>query len=156
MKTTGLIIIFLCFLSVGISKAIREKKNAKQLEDLLGFIKYIRNQIYYFNMAIPDIYNSYKTENKHMKVFLDTIVTESWSKAIESTNSIYPKINYILSEFGNGLGKTSKEEQIAHCDYYINCFEDEQKNINQNSANKAKTSIALWAYIGLMILILFL
>ncbi len=154
MKILGLFFIFLCSLLVGALSSHKTKFALIQLRSVIEFMSYIKSQIEYFNTPVNDIYSQY--DNEILKEFVSNISAHGWEEAFVKTQKIYLSSETVerLIKFGSYLGKSNKEEQIAHCTYYIEMMEDEYKKLEAEAPQKTKVSLALGLGGGLMLVIL--
>ncbi len=158
MKLAGILLIFFAFSMLAFNSSRKEKNKINQLQEILDLMKYIRNQIEFFSRPIPDIYESYTPKYRETEELINDILREDWTFALKNCDCISctNEINQILNQFGANLGKSNKQQQILHCDYCIEMFEKELNIHKTKSPNKIKTTVALWLYAGLMLIILFL
>lgn len=158
MRTTGSILILVSFWGVACYLANNLKKKTLCTENMLAFFKHIKNQIEFFNSSLPDIYDSFNSENKPFFIFVKSLKNNSWTSALDtSPKLIYDKkTKEIIKSFGAELGTTDRCGQLAHCNYYINLLEQEYQKLQKDAKNKIKTIYALCLYAALMLLILFL
>ena len=158
MKTSGIVLVLTCFSSIGLYLSYRTKACVKNLHEVLDLMKYIKNQIEFFSTPIPDIYDNYSANNKETASFIHDISLYDWEIALKKrSKSLFDeKTVEILKCFGNGLGKSNKEQQLLHCDYYIDLIEKEYEKTEKNAPDKIKITLALCFYAGLMVLILFI
>ena len=156
MKTLGMLTILFSMVSYCFAVIYESKNEILQVKELLNFMKYIKNQIKYFNDPLCDIYKSFKTENRDINAFLQNLLTSDWDSAINQTKNLQipNECQKILKEFGNKLGKNSYIGQMEICDYYINLFEQKVNAICTASTQKNKVSISLAIYAGFLLLII--
>ena len=154
MKILGLFFIFLSSLSVGALLSHKTKFTLIQLRSVIEFMNHIKSQIEYFNTPVNDIYSQY--DNEVLNEFVSNISSYGWEEAFEKTPKMYlsSEASERLIKFGSYLGKSNKEEQLAHCNYYIEMMEDEYKRLEADAPQKTKVSLALGLGGGLMLVIL--
>lgn len=158
MKTLGVILLFFSCVIFGGYSSYKAKASLCQLRSLIDLMRYIRNQIEYFNTPISDIYSSYHEDNENMRCLINEISCSGWGKALKDCQHIYlsHELTSYLTQFGELLGKSGKDEQLSHCDYYLKILEDEYAKKEKDTPKKAKVSLALGFCAGLMLLILFI
>lgn len=158
MKTLGIILLFSCSVIFGYYSSYKAKASLIQLRSLIDLMRYIRNQIEYFNTPISDIYSNYQEDNENIRCLINDISIIGWDEALKNCSYIYLSSEIIsyLTQFGGLLGKSGKDEQLSHCDYYIKLLEDEYIKKEKDVPQKAKVSLALGFCAGLMLLILFI
>ncbi len=158
MKTLGLLMLFLCSLTFGVYSSYKTRTGLSQLRDILDFMCYIKSQIEYFNTPIYDIYKDYNNNDNGLNELISNISLSGWNAAFEKTQKLYlpEAIVQQLMQFGIFLGKSNKEEQLTHCDYYIRLLENEYQKLEQEAPKKTKVSLALGLSAGLMLIILFI
>lgn len=156
MKALGLIIIFLCPITIGAYSSHKTKTALIQLRGMIDFMNYIKSRIEYFNTPINDIYTAYENNESSLSELVFNISVSGWTQALESTQKIYLPNDIIekLDQFGSYLGKSNKNEQLAHCDYYISLLENEYQKLKEEAPQKTKISLALGLSCGLMLVIL--
>jgi len=158
VKTLGLCLIFLSSVSIGFLVSHKTKEGAKNLREIIKFINYIKNQIEFFNASLEEIYSSYKTDNDTFNNFVNDISEHGWNIALSTAyNMCLPqRIIQELKNYSSLLGKSNKDEQLIHNNYYINFFENEYRLLEKSTTEKTKVSISLGIYIGMMLVILFI
>ncbi len=156
MKTLGIFILFISVLSYGLSISYKTKTEIAQLKEFLSLMKYIKNQIKYFNKPLCEIYCEYALKSSYLSDFLNNLNNFDWKNAFDNTDGIFISKNAkeILVEFGNKLGKNDCDGQIEICDYYITIFEKEVQNASDNYPKKSKLCISLSIYAGLLLIII--
>ena len=158
LKFIGLILILICFSGIGLYSTKNHNIGLKQTKEMLNFMNYIKQQIEYFNTPLDEIYNSFNSTTPNFNEIVKDISSNGWTITLCNKKEIFipQKCLSILKEFGNELGKIGKKEQIEKCTYYINAIEQEYEILKETIPQKTKTTFAIWVYIGLMIIILFL
>lgn len=156
MKTLGLFIIFICPLLLGAFSSHKTKTALTQLRSMLDFMNYIKNQIEYFNTPINDIYSAYENTGNALRDLVFDISVSGWTYALQKKQDLYLPDDIIqkLSQFGSHLGKSTKEDQLTHCNYYIRLLEDQYEKLEKEVPQKTKVSLALGLSCGLMLIIL--
>ena len=150
MKTVGL------FVMLGAFSSHKTKTALIQLRCMIDFMNYIKNQIEYFNTPISDIYTSYEKNNNMLDELVLNISVSGWNSALQNTQKLFLSNDTIqkLEQFGSYLGKSNKDEQLTHCNYYIKLLEDEYDKLEKDAPQKTKVSLALGLSCGLMLIIL--
>ena len=119
---------------------------------------YIKNQIERFNTPLVVIYENY-THNNSCEIadFVNDVSQKGWTIAIANAN-IYLSVDTqkLLIEYGEYLGKSNKQEQVIHCNHYIEMIEEKYKELEKAAPDKIKLSLTLSVYSGLMLIILFI
>ncbi len=158
MKLFGLILIFLCSSLCGAYSSYKTNMALKQLRGIINFMRYIKNQIEYFNAPIDSIYESFDAESEQFKSFLCNVSMIGWKKTLEGNNELYfpDNVSEILKQFGATLGKSGKDEQLSLCEYYIGLLESEYKKMESDAPQKMKITMALGVSAGIMLVILFI
>jgi len=148
MKLFGSIMIILASI---ISSALYEKKLKQEIndiEELIRFTGYIKNQIEYFSLPVDKIFKNY---NKSQ--FINHLIANKQSCL--SDNIPNKNIEYETKLFLNNLGKGFKKEQLALCNYFIQKLESAKNELQTEFSKKTKIyrSLSLFAGIACVILI---
>lgn len=158
MKKLGLFIAAVCAVCIGFKKAAEIKKEMAFTDNLLDFIKHIRNNIEFFGIPLEDIYNKYTPPNDAFKRFVDTVRKNGWIDAVDGAENCFLSKNLkkLAKDYGDGLGSTSKTEQLNHNDYYINELTRIKDDFQKAGKDKIKVYICLGFYAGILLVILFI
>lgn len=158
LKILGLSLVFISFVGIGFYSTRVQRYALEQTKEMLDFMYYIKQQIEYFNTPLSEIYSSFDNQNQLFSSLIKDISLNGWTVALKNKKEIFvpQKCLSIITDFGNTLGKTGKKDQLEKCDYYIKEFEQEYEFLKESTPQKTKTSFALYVYVGLMIIILFL
>ena len=158
LKIIGIVLLFLAPVSLGAYSSFKTGAEVRQLGQILDFMYYIKKQIEFFNTPINTIYDSYCPADDEFSAFILSISANGWNYALKNTESVFvsDKTTDLLEAYGSNLGKSNKDDQIKHCDYYINLLEKEFEQLSKKAPEKKKVSLALGVYGGLMLAILFL
>lgn len=158
MKAVGLCLIFSCCLSLGFYSSYKTKTGLKRLREIIKFLNHIKTKIEFFSSTLEDIYNNYTSDDDTVNLFINDISKFGWSVALNNSKDLYlsEKAKSYLKDYGSFLGKSNKDEQIIHNDYYIRQLEEEYKLLESEAEKKIKLSLSLGIYIGLMLVILFI
>lgn len=113
------IMIFASFLW-GRKKSNAEKHKLILLNDIIAFIKFLRDNISHFKTPIPRICKSYETSNSEIKAFLDEVSAYGLRIAWENNTELLPeKARGIMSHFTAELGQSYGNDSIELCDYTL-------------------------------------
>ena len=128
------------------------------MKSIIKFMYYIKNQIERFNTPLYVIYKNYAHSNScEITDFVNDVSRKGWTIAIANAN-IYLSVDTqkLLIEYGEYLGKSNKQEQVIHCNHYIEMIEEKYKELEKAAPDKIKLSLTLSVYSGLMLIILFI
>ena len=144
MKILGCVIILIASILCAFKyeKAIKEK--VTNIEELINFINYIKNQIEYFSRPLTEIYLSYEKKSKFIEEIID---------GAERTDTSSP-INKTVSEFFSSIGKGYKKEEIKLCDYTIEQLYTYLTSLKLEMPNKIKVFRSISLFIGVCTIIL--
>lgn len=156
-KLIGLAVLFITSICIGQTMIFTYKTSVKQIESFIQFIKYIKSQVEYYNMPYPDIFDKYSNPTLEKCGFINTLRTSGWKIAID--NSIFyfnSNIKELLSNFGNELGKSMKQDQIINCTYTIEQLEIQYQNAKSELPKRTKlyNSLSLMAGISIIIILI--
>ena len=121
---------------------VRFQKNRMYLnEALLDLIIYIRNRINFFHENLNDVYSSYENAILQKNGFINLIPEVGFNDALRHSGAIEAfdkKMQSVLINFGNILGKSGVEEQLANCDSCIEQLERCLEKIQRELPDKIK------------------
>ncbi len=134
------------------------RRAIKQLQGYINFIEYAKNQINSYltpiniiieNCELSIINNctsSNKFDNKNFKTFLDMVESSSFYIEKEIVDLIYS----CAKEFGSNY----RQEQIKHCDFYIQELTKEKNKLMDKYEKDKKVRFALCICLSFSLILL--
>ncbi len=150
----GFLIIGVALIASG-ALVTKEKRRIKQLGGFTALIRFIFKQIEAFNMPIPEIISLADKELLSLCGFADG---DSDILHVLTHKELYidGKSKSLLINFASGLGKSYRDEQLKHCNYYISEIEKYCESEEKDYPRKRKLilTLTLCAAIGLIIIMI--
>lgn len=121
---------------------------------ICDMIEYIKNQIEYFCTPTEDLMRTYSNEFLEKSGFIRDLERNDWSVAIENNKYIDEHSKTVLEDFSRKLGKSSKEQQIANCEYAIAALSKKYEVCKDEIPKRIKAYSTLAVIVGFMIIIM--
>ncbi len=154
MKTAlGALTVVICFFLLGRKATEKERISVKQLEGIIKLIEHIKVCVSASLLPLPDIYESFRCEEKEMAVFMDSLKSEGFGKAAEKLElpvSAQAHITSLAATLGRVDGDTQCEK-LEQTLVFLNRIRDEHK---QETERKSKSVQALFSLAGALAAIL--
>ena len=143
-----------------ISKSISERVNF--LEQYLEFISTMETEIRYTYCQPSDIIKKYSGSGKfHLFLkncsdyyCLGTPFPKAWKKSLEEYKknlNLYNETYRLIKNFGEGLGSSDIDGQIAHCEYHKQTIKPYLQDELENKRNKSKMYGILGTCLGIIV-----
>ena len=147
MKLVGCVFILVASICASFFYEKKLKKEISDEQDLLNFIKFIKNQIHYYSKPLDAIFNEYKSENNIIK----SLILEKENTRLLSLNS---SIQENMQVFATTIGKGFKNEQIRLCSETISLLESHINSLKSEYSKKTKAYRSVSLFIGICAVIL--
>lgn len=157
LKIFGLILILSGSFAGAIWNIKFQKNRLYVNEAFLDFIMYLRNRIYFFHENLNDVYSSYENIFLQKNGFISLIPELGFNDALIVSGTMEcfdKKIQSVLINFGNRLGKSGVNEQIANCDSCIEELERYLEKMRQEIPDKIKMYSSLSVILGFGIVLM--
>lgn len=170
IKLLGAIIIITCTGLLGMSKARKYALRPAELRNLQSALQILETEIIYGATPLPEameqvaarteksISSFFGNVRKELLSMTGCTVKEAWDRALElfASRTVLDKADIsILRQLGTYLGMSDREDQAKH----LHLAMEQLKLEAANAAEKAKTHVKLWNYLGflsgLLLVILF-
>ena len=140
MKTVGVLMIFVCCTAGGFVLAGREKEKLSECEAFLRLFLYVRNQIQYFLSPTRQIFEEFRDTVLEENGFLPLLRAErqgvyqsNWTAALDGCRFTGDnETKNIIREFGEAIGKSNRDMQIASFDYDIKLLTEKTERIRSS------------------------
>ncbi len=129
VKFIGIILVSFTGASIGFFQSNKLILRVKFLESYISLVRYIETEVRYCASSIIQILENYFSENKIgiidsciKHTYEDIPFSQAWCLAVdESCKRYYLKKEDIslIKDFGNGLGISDIDGQVAHCESNI-------------------------------------
>lgn len=156
LKIIGIILILLSAAAIG-----RELRGALDRE--LGFatarvslLSYTRQMIENFNASGEEILRSCSTELLLECGYIGDRAPKSFSELADACEMGDGESARIFGEFCRGFGKSYRNEQLRHCEYYLALLTERADRLRQETASRKKIVLVSAVSCGLMLAILFI
>ncbi len=137
IKTAFFLCVACCFLGLGILNVINQKKKSRAVEEILGFIVLVKNELEYKKSDYETLCNLGKAQGyKSISFSKGEIILE---------NGIEPKWSRDFQSFTDGLGKTHAGGQIAMCEEFHSRFKAyrDTQIVKEKEKIQVNTSLSL-------------
>lgn len=121
---------------------------------ICDLIEYIKDQIEYFCTPTEGLIGSYSNDFLYKSGFLRNLEKNDWKKAIENDQYLDQYSKTVLEDFSKKLGKSSREQQIANCEYVISALSRKYEICKEDVSKRFKAYSTLAVIVGFMFVIL--
>ncbi len=148
MKITGILIIAVVIIALGVFDSVKFQNNIKALEEILKLISLFKNEISYKNSSYDELYASGEKENfkniafKNGEIFLSDELSKT--------------VNREFYSFINKIGTTDCEGQKTICDSFYNGFLNELNQQRAKEKTKLQVNLSLSLLGALSVVIIFI
>lgn len=150
MRTLGILLLSLTPLLFGLEYKTNLRKYINFITIFKEFVIFAKEQIRFTGRERDEIFALAKMDPRFNTAFFKSIEKslkhgDSIEKIIKNNNDIRLKNKDIqnITAFISGLGKSDTEGEIAHCDYYISLFENDEKKLSSIGSQKSKLTLGL-------------
>ncbi|MBO4216839.1 MAG: stage III sporulation protein AB [Clostridia bacterium] len=127
MKIAGVLLIFVCCTAGGYVLSFREKDKLTECEAFLRLFMYVKNQIGFFLAPTKSIFEEFEDgvleENGFLPILRekqDGAYQSNWDRALDNCRFCGDgETKNIIRGFGDSIGKSNRDMQIASFDYGI-------------------------------------
>lgn len=158
LKFAGAALIFSSSFLAGNALYSYERAKLKESEAFLNLIRYIKTRISCYRTPIPEIISEYKSKELNECGFFEDFDI-SWNEALSACFEklhIDDETKKLLTDFGDELGASDKDEQINACDYYIERLGSHVENLKSELSQKQKLYRFCPILLGALAVIIFL
>ncbi len=164
MKIAGVVLIFVCFTAGGFLFSEKEKEKLNECEAFLRLFLYVKNQIQYFLSPTRIIFEEFEDETLEENGFLPLLREEqngvyqsNWQSAVDKCSFRGDaETKNIIREFGEAVGKSNREMQLASFDYQIKLLSAKTESVRaalpKNTRLCRAMGMALGAAAAIMLL----
>ncbi len=141
------------------SFTLLENRRVRQTEGFLLLIRYIRTQIACFRPTLGEIYGSFENRTLAECGFLTALRRDGFSAALRDTRpTLYldEEELKLLASFGEELGHSYSDEELALCDYTVSEMEKAMEKRKEEAPRRTRVASSLMMTGGLALLFLFL
>lgn len=161
LKLLGAIIVVACTGCSGMLKARKYALRPKELRSLQAALQVLETEIIYGSTPLPDAMREVAVRSEKNVAFLfysareellsmtGCTVQEAWGKALDkfSRRTVLEGCDLaVLHRLGNYLGMSDREDQAKH----LHLAMGQLKIESINAAEKSKTHVKLWNYLGFL------
>ena len=150
MRTLGILLLSLTPLLFGLEYKTNLRKYINFITIFKEFVIFAKEQIRFTGRERDEIFALATMDPRFNTAFFKSIEKalkhgDSIEKIIKNSNDIRLKNKDIqnITAFISGLGKSDTEGEIAHCDYYISLFENDEKRLASIGSQKSKLTLGL-------------
>lgn len=150
MRTLGILLLSLTPLLFGLEYKTNLRKYINFITIFKEFVIFAKEQIRFTGRERDEIFALATMDPRFNTAFFKSIEKslkhgDSIEKIIKNNNDIRLKNKDIqnITAFISGLGKSDTEGEIAHCDYYISLFENDEKKLSSIGSQKSKLTLGL-------------
>ena len=142
----------------------REQEKLTECEAFLRLFLYVKNQIQYFLSPTRQIFATFRDEVLEESGFLPLLRAEAagvyhsnWADALDRCSfSGDAETKDVIREFGEAIGKSNRDMQIASFDYYIKLLTEKtgrvRSAIEKNTRLYRAMGFALGAAVAILLL----
>ena len=153
IRLLGAVLTITASLGVGVLYSLLLKKEYRVALGFVSLFRLIRARIECFEEPLHEIYGDFDDDALTSCGFTDALRESGFVPALarcRASLGLSEAMFSLLSEAGNGLGKSSTPEQIRHCDRYIALLEDEAAKMQSELPKRRKAAGALSSALGIM------
>ena len=136
-----------------------QRKRVLQAEGFLLLLRYLRGQILCYALPIEEALRGYENDALTECGFLPLLRQGSFLEALEGTRStvfLEKDAQKALRSFGEGVGKSYREDQLALCDYTLGELERTVDRLREEYPRKVKLGRSLVISGGLALVLVLL
>ncbi len=141
-------LIAVCVILLGLYESLKYKKSVSTIEEIIGFLNMMKNEINYRRSDYFDLYASGEKCNYKYICFENGEILLS----VQENKNIEDEFN----QFINKIGTTDTDGQLSICEEYIRYFDDLYRNYKEKEISKIRTNLSLSLFCALSIIIVFL
>ena len=157
MKLIGIAVILAACVMAGYSESRKLSLRAEQLEKFIQFITNAKTEIRYSAMPVHQIVEKHSEGMRLLSKCAEYCGTglefpAAWKRGVqEGTAGLGLKKEdlKVMREFGEGLGATDLDGQLAHCELYLQMVSSRLEDAKKEKATKSKLYLMLGVSAGL-------
>lgn len=159
MRVLGIILI--CAAAGGSGMLYAASLN-REYEKLLGFIRLIRfigTRIECFSQPLMTVYADFSDPALDSCGFTGALREDGFTTALcrcRDELCLDDAVFGILSEFGDGLGKSFSDDQVKHCARYADMLSKRASELEKTLPGRKKTAVAVSASLAVMAAVILL
>lgn len=155
MKTAGSLFLFISSLMMSYRYSDSQKSRLKNLEYLIGLVRYIRTQIDCFMLPVDKIISDYTSDDNSQ--IASELKKSSFPKSAENLKNILGIEEYeVILNLSKSLGRGYRDEQLKLCEICIDSLDSIHEKHKADMQSKIKTYRAFCLLGSVMIIILFI
>lgn len=169
LKAGGVIAVFAVCVAAGLMKSASLEKRVRELEAFLSALSRISNEIRYFATPTEDIIAKLDASKEFKNLFVFAYCkndfeatrnfSKSWSDALKKSKqklSLEDGDFEALGFFGNILGTTDAEGQMANCERYKNLLEQRLSCAREDKSKRGRMYTSFGVLAGVFFAVIFL
>lgn len=154
MKTAlGALTVVICCFLLGRKATEGDRSALRRLDGIIKLIEHIKNEVSASLTPLPDIYARYRFEEKEMKEFGKTLVSQGFARAVETIEipaAAYEHIHGLATT----LGRLDGDSQREKLEQTLNALIRIRDGCRQETERKSKSVQAMFSLAGALAAIL--
>lgn len=154
MKTAlGALTVVICFFLLGRKATEKERISLKQLEWMIKLIEHIKICVSASLLPLPDIFSSFRCDEKEMTEFMNILKAEGFGKAAEMLDMPLSAQGCIY-DLASTLGRLDGEAQCEKLEQALDRLTQIRDEHGKETERKSKSVQALFSLAGALAAIL--